>query len=63
MVTDFGHGLINNWTLEANKTGVFLAVAPQTNSANVGFNLLTKYEEFNPQYACLDEPEARLAAA
>ncbi len=63
MVTDFGHGLINDWTLTADTTGRFLAVAPQTNSANVGFNLLTKYEELAPDYACLDEPEARLAAA
>jgi bifunctional ADP-heptose synthase (sugar kinase/adenylyltransferase) len=61
IVTDFGHGcltpqLINRLT--ASKT--FLAVNAQTNSANLGFNLITKYPRAD--YVVLDELEARLAA-
>lgn len=63
MVTDFGHGLIDHSIVHSLATiNKFLAVAPQTNSANVGFNLLTKYKDAHVDYACLDEPEARLAA-
>ena len=62
VVTDFGHGaitseMIRKMTMEAK----FLAVCAQTNSANVGFNLITKYPRAD--YICIDEPEARLAAA
>ncbi len=61
IVTDFGHGcltpsLVN--ALTASKT--FLAVNAQTNSANLGFNLITKYPRAD--YVVLDELEARLAA-
>jgi sugar/nucleoside kinase (ribokinase family) len=38
----------------------FLAVNAQTNSANIGFNLITKYRKAD--YIVIDEPEARLAA-
>lgn len=61
MATDFGHGLIDDRLLGMHQTGRFLAVAPQTNSANVGFNLLTKYVGISISFSCLDEPEARLA--
>jgi len=37
----------------------FLAVNAQTNSANTGYNLITKYPRAD--YVCIDEPEARLA--
>ena len=37
----------------------FLAVNAQTNSANIGFNLITKYPRAD--YICIDEPEIRLA--
>ena len=63
MVADFGHGLIDHSIVHKLATiDKFLAVAPQTNSANVGFNLLTKYKHAGVAFSCLDEPEARLAA-
>ena len=36
-----------------------LAINAQTNSANRGYNLITKYK--NADYICIDEPEFRLA--
>jgi sugar/nucleoside kinase (ribokinase family) len=36
-----------------------LAVNTQTNSANTGYNLITKYPRVD--YFCIDEPEIRLA--
>ena len=41
------------------KKAKFLAVNTQTNSANTGFNLITKYPRAD--YICIDEPELRLA--
>jgi sugar/nucleoside kinase (ribokinase family) len=38
----------------------FLAVNVQTNSANLGYNLINKYPRAD--YVCIDEPEMRLAA-
>jgi len=38
----------------------FLAVNTQTNSANLGYNLITKYPKVD--YICIDEPEMRYAA-
>ena len=60
LVSDFGHGLITNKMIKiieelSNK----LAVNTQTNGANAGFNLITKYKKTN--FICLDVPEARLA--
>jgi sugar/nucleoside kinase (ribokinase family) len=37
----------------------FLTVNTQTNSANTGYNLITKYPRAD--YVCIDEAEARLA--
>jgi len=60
IVNDFGHGMIMPSTIETLMTCAgFLAVNAQTNSANVGFNLITKYSKAH--YICIDEPEARLA--
>jgi len=60
VVTDFGHGLIGSDTIEQLVAKApFLAVNTQTNSANIGFNLITKYPRAD--YVCIDEPEARLA--
>ena len=61
IVTDFGHGcvtpqMIADMCLNAR----FLAVNAQTNSANHGFNLITKYP--HADYVVIDELEARLAA-
>jgi bifunctional ADP-heptose synthase (sugar kinase/adenylyltransferase) len=61
IVADFGHGCLTPGLIErlaASKT--FLAVNAQTNSANHGFNLITKYPRAD--YVVLDELEARLAA-
>jgi rfaE bifunctional protein nucleotidyltransferase chain/domain len=60
IVTDFGHGLmapsIQQAVLDSSS---FLAVNAQSNSANHGFNLITKYPRAD--YVCIDAPEARLA--
>lgn len=57
VITDFGHGKMP----DAFPGSKFLAVNAQTNSANVGYNLITKYD--HADYIVIDEPEARLAAA
>ncbi|MDD5194969.1 MAG: PfkB family carbohydrate kinase [Candidatus Omnitrophica bacterium] len=60
VVTDFGHGLITPKTVKILcKKAKFLAVNVQTNSANMGFNLITKFSRAD--YVCIDEPEIRLA--
>lgn len=59
IAADFGHGEIKN-AAEFSEAK-FLAVSAQTNSANRGFNLITKYPVAD--YIVIDEPEARLAAA
>lgn len=60
LIADFGHGFIGPQIIElvCNKAR-FLAVTAQTNSANVGFNLITKYPRAD--YICLDSLELRLA--
>jgi bifunctional ADP-heptose synthase (sugar kinase/adenylyltransferase) len=59
IVNDYGHGFLNNEIIKTLAKAKFLAVSTQTNSANYGFNLITKYS--HPNYICIDEPEARLA--
>jgi len=60
LVTDFGHGLITPEIVKTIcKKAKFLAVNVQTNSANIGFNLITKFPRAD--YICIDEPEIRLA--
>lgn len=60
LVADFGHGLISPATATAiSESARFLAANAQVNSANFGYNLITKYPRVN--YPCLDEPELRLA--
>lgn len=61
IATDFGHGCITPKLIEEmTDKSRFLAVNAQTNSANHGFNLITKYPRAD--YVVLDELEARLAA-
>jgi rfaE bifunctional protein nucleotidyltransferase chain/domain len=60
LVTDFGHGLLTPKIIQllcakAN----FLALNVQTNSANIGFNVVTKFPRAD--FICIDEPEIRLA--
>ena len=60
VAADFGHGLIDRQIAELlSGFPQFLAVNAQANSANMGFNLITKYP--GADYVCLDEPELRLA--
>lgn len=58
-VTDFGHGFLPAGAPLLGR-GLYLAIACQTNAANAGFNLITKYPAAD--YIVIDEPEARLAA-
>ena len=59
IATDFGHGLLGPSSIEAlAKHSRFLAVNTQSNSANLGYNLITKYPKAD--YVCIDAPEARL---
>jgi len=61
VITDFGHGMLNAECIDAlAQTGKFLCVNTQTNSANHGYNLVTKYARAD--FICIDAPEAQLAA-
>lgn len=61
LVSDFGHGLITNKIIKViEKLSKKIAVNAQTNGANAGYNLITKYRKSS--FICLDIPEARLAA-
>ncbi len=60
LVCDFGHGTIGRRTIDwLTVNAPYLAVNTQTNSANHGFNLVTKYPRAD--YICVDEQELRLA--
>jgi rfaE bifunctional protein kinase chain/domain len=61
LVSDFGHGMITRNIAEVIQSlSKVIAVNTQTNAANIGYNLITKYHK--PNYVCLDENEVRLAA-
>ena len=61
VVGDYGHGFLQTAIIDTLcERAKFLAVNAQTNSANIGFNLITKYPRAD--YICIDEPEIRLAA-
>lgn len=60
IVADFGHGLLSARPIDIlQKHSSFLAVNVQTNSANMGYNPVTKYTRAD--YVCLHENELRLA--
>jgi rfaE bifunctional protein nucleotidyltransferase chain/domain len=60
IATDFGHGLIGPQIVrQLTEEAPFLAVNTQSNSANLGYNLITRYPRAD--YICIDAPEARLA--
>jgi len=60
VVTDFGHGMLCSSTIALlAKKAEFLAVNAQSNSANLGYNLITRYPRAD--YVCIDTHEARLA--
>lgn len=60
LVADYGHGFLSEKTVSLlSEKAPFLAVNTQTNSSNIGYNLVTKYPRAD--YICIDEPEIRLA--
>ena len=60
IVNDFGHGLIHGSSIETlTNSSRFMALNTQTNSANFGYNLVSKYK--SADYICIDGPEARLS--
>jgi len=60
LVNDFGHGFLTNRIRDyLCKNFSNLSVNVQTNSANLGYNLITNYKKCD--YFTIDEPEARLA--
>jgi rfaE bifunctional protein nucleotidyltransferase chain/domain len=60
IATDFGHGLLGPSAIRTlSARSPFLAVNTQSNTANMGYNLITKYPRAD--YICIDAPEARLA--
>ena len=60
IVNDFGHGLLTPSIITLlTKKAKKLAINVQTNSANAGFNLVTKYP--HADYVCVDEMELRYA--
>lgn len=60
LVADFGHGMVTSKIIKLlSEKAKFLAVNVQTNSANLGYNLITKLHRAD--FICIDEPELRLA--
>lgn len=60
LIADFGHGVLTPKLIEKlQNSPSFLAVNAQTNSANLGYNLLTKYKKCD--YFSIDKGEAHLA--
>ncbi len=61
IIADYGHGLftenLRSLLCDSDK---FLAVNVQSNSANFGFNLISKYSRAD--YVCIDELELKLAS-
>ena len=61
VTADFGHGLMTERLRDyVSSAEVFLALNTQSNSANLGFNPVTKYRRAD--FVCIDEPELKLAA-
>jgi rfaE bifunctional protein kinase chain/domain/rfaE bifunctional protein nucleotidyltransferase chain/domain len=59
IIADFGHGLLSQKINEKIvNISPFTAVNAQTNSANFGFNLISKYKKID--FICIDEKELRL---
>ena len=60
IVNDYGHGLLTAKIIRLLcKQARFLALNVQANSANFGFNVVTKYPRAD--FVCMDEQEVRLA--
>lgn len=62
LVGDFGHGLITENIIKViEENSNYLAVNSQCNSANLGFNYVTRYHK--PAFATMDVQELRYAVA
>jgi len=62
MVGDFGHGLITNNIIKfLEKKSNYLTVNAQCNSANLGFNYVTKYD--SPTFLSMDIQELQYAVS
>lgn len=60
IVNDFGHGMLTQKMIRVLCTHAkYLALNVQANSANYGFNVITKYPRAD--FVCIDEQELRLA--
>lgn len=60
IVNDFGHGLMTPKIIRLiTKRAKYVALNVQANSANYGFNIVTKYPRAD--FVCMDEHELRLA--
>jgi rfaE bifunctional protein nucleotidyltransferase chain/domain len=61
IVNDFGHGMIGDRLVQTiTEHSPFLALNAQTNSANIGFNVISRYPRAD--FVCVDALEARLAS-
>ena len=61
VVTDFGHGMLDRESIDSlSAHAKFLCVNTQTNSANHGYNMVTRYSKAD--FICIDAPEAQLAS-
>jgi bifunctional ADP-heptose synthase (sugar kinase/adenylyltransferase) len=61
IVTDYGHGLMTPAAIELIcRQAPFLAVNTQTNSANQGYNTISKYPRAD--FVCISEKEFRIEA-
>ena len=62
ILIDYGHGFVDRDIYNIlERKSKFLSINCQTNSANLGFNLITKYQRAD--FICIDEPELRLATS
>lgn len=60
VIGDYGHGFFEENIIKLLcDEAKFVAINAQTNSANIGFNLITKYSRAD--YICIDDLEIRLA--
>jgi len=60
ILNDFGHGFFTNKIIDILiDKSKYLAINVQTNSGNLPFNLVTKYNKAD--YICIDKPEVMLA--
>ena len=60
IVNDFGHGLMSPKIIRLiTRKAKYIALNVQANSANYGFNIVTKYPRAD--FVCMDEHELRLA--